>query len=405
VQNTNNINIPFRVYKQRLHNQSHFDSGTAATIIIIKNPTAIRPDNRAFQHQRALGAPNPITYKEILKLEQAAAPRLRERAIHCVLSFLIDSPDFDLASYAHKDNPVFEGPAPCEQLPFGHEHRTVQYMLNTIHMEEASYDGNDRVLSEWWRQLDFASLERQKELADNHLLVWVGDWLTVARLRGLQKFRCMDLNLFDRLDFIKPVFGWFHALIAVEHSLHTQYYGTRTGFGLHHAFDLLKRKGLHAPSIQGNFHYSFQDVLYHIAEGHFRDLWCVVGEVTELKELRKKTPQELYNMATLIVRNYASKSALRDMTVPASGNNGKAKKGAPKPAKETVDDLLYQTTQFLRDLLNYLEIDNAISVGDIGRMQDMLPRFSFVSRAARTRTTQSRCLSCCRVCTGSGQRI
>ena len=30
-----NVNLPFRVYEQRLHNQSHFDSSTAGTIIVI----------------------------------------------------------------------------------------------------------------------------------------------------------------------------------------------------------------------------------------------------------------------------------------------------------------------------------------------------------------------------------
>ena len=44
-----NINIPFRVYEQRLANQSHFDCGMAATIFVIKDPAAICPSNRAFQ--------------------------------------------------------------------------------------------------------------------------------------------------------------------------------------------------------------------------------------------------------------------------------------------------------------------------------------------------------------------
>jgi hypothetical protein len=38
-----NVNIPFQVYEQRLHNQSHFDSGTAGTIIVIKDPSCVYP--------------------------------------------------------------------------------------------------------------------------------------------------------------------------------------------------------------------------------------------------------------------------------------------------------------------------------------------------------------------------
>ena len=70
------INLPFPVYEQRQHNQSHFDSGTAATIIVIKDPSAVEPNLQVFPRQQALGAKNPITYKDILKLEQDAAPQL-----------------------------------------------------------------------------------------------------------------------------------------------------------------------------------------------------------------------------------------------------------------------------------------------------------------------------------------
>ena len=38
-----NVNIAFKAFQQRLSNQSHFDSGTAATIIVIKDPNACRP--------------------------------------------------------------------------------------------------------------------------------------------------------------------------------------------------------------------------------------------------------------------------------------------------------------------------------------------------------------------------
>jgi hypothetical protein len=375
-----NINLPFRVYEQRLHNQSHFDSGTAATIIIVKDPTAVRPDLQAFQRQRALGAKNPITYRDILKLERDAAPRLRVRTVHRVLRFLIDSPDFDFDSYEHKKDKVFDGPASRHQIPVGAQHRTTQYMLNTVHIEEASYDGNDRVLAEWRKQLGFDTPEKEKELASK-LLLWVGDQLTVSRLRGLKKFRCMDLNSFDRMDFLVPIFGWFHALLAVQHSLHNQYYGTRTSLGLQHAFDNLKRKGLHAPSVQGDFFYHFQDALYHIAEAHFRDLFSIVGKVNDLKDLRSRTPQELYDIAVAIVTDYASSAAMMKIApekfVKDKKKNSKLGKAAPNSTVYTGDDLLYQTTQFLRDILTYIDLDESISAGDVGRMQDLLPRLLF----------------------------
>jgi hypothetical protein len=44
-----NVNIPLRVFSQRLHNQSHFISGCAATIWILPKDVALPEDtNRAF---------------------------------------------------------------------------------------------------------------------------------------------------------------------------------------------------------------------------------------------------------------------------------------------------------------------------------------------------------------------
>jgi hypothetical protein len=52
---------------------------------------------------------------------------------------------------------------------------THQYMLDLLHIEEASYEGNDKVLGEWFRLL-------QVDPTGQQLLVWVGDQLTVARI-------------------------------------------------------------------------------------------------------------------------------------------------------------------------------------------------------------------------------
>jgi hypothetical protein len=356
-----NINIPFRVYEQRLANQSHFDSGTAATIFVIKDPTAIRPDNRAFQRQRAIGAKDPLTYKDVIKLEFVASARIRARAIYRVLSFLIDAPAFDFKTYDHSDNDIFKPPMPVHQLPVGQDQITCQYMLNTVHIEEASYEGNDRVLKEWWRQLEINTPEKKKEMGEDNLIVWAGDQLTVSRIRGLHRFRAEDLNSYDRLAFLKEIPGWFHAQIALEHSLHSQYYGTQPGFGLVHAFNLLKRKGLHAPSVQGTFHHHLKEALLHIAEARFRDIWLVVGKVNKLEDLRDRTPHQLYVLATSIVDNHASTAALRNM----------------ESKKSRKDELLCQSTQMARDLLDYIHLDDAIKTGDVGSIQDMLPRLLF----------------------------
>jgi hypothetical protein len=204
-------------------------------------------------------------------------------------------------------------------------------------------------------------MDKQKEIGEEKVIVWVGDQLTVSRLRGLQKFRCNDLNSFERLAFLKEVFGWFHLQIALEHSLHDQYYGTQLGFGLVHAFDLLKRKGLQSPTVAGTFHHHLKEGLLHITEARFRDIWSVVGKVDNLADLRTRIPQQLHALAIEIVDSHASTAALQKLAVK----------------KSRKDDLLYQSTQMARDLLDYVNFNSAIKTGDVGYLQDVLPRLLF----------------------------
>lgn len=80
-----NMNVQFNKRDQRLDNKSHFDSGTAATIYVIKNPHVREPSNRAYQAKFCIGSQNPITPSDIYALEAAAAPRIRKQEIDRIL--------------------------------------------------------------------------------------------------------------------------------------------------------------------------------------------------------------------------------------------------------------------------------------------------------------------------------
>ena len=66
-----------------------------------------------------------------------------------------------------------------------------------------------------------------------------------------KKDREEDFNPEQRLEHFFEVFGWFHTQLAEETSIHKQYYSTHKPFGLPHAFEILKRKGLHSTSVKG----------------------------------------------------------------------------------------------------------------------------------------------------------
>ncbi|KAI0670268.1 hypothetical protein C8Q78DRAFT_1090586 [Trametes maxima] len=362
-----NVNFRFRVFEQRSDHHSHFDSGTAGTIFVVKDPNVVPPSAETLRNHRDPALPHPlISASLVLSLEADAAPRLATRAKDVILQLLLGTPAFDLGSYEFRDSLLLK-PAPRPgQLHVGAEMCIRQYILDTVHIEEASYDGNSRVLCEWLRQLKLNTPEEQRRTGEERVLPWVGDQLTASRLRGLQQFRRDDCNSFERLDWLVPTFGWFHLMFAFEQSLHTEYYGTRTSLGLLHAFEVLDRRGLHTTSTQGTFHHTFEEGLDHCFQAHIRALWCHVAGVEKLEDLRSRTPEELCSLSARILCGHASTMALSSLSTNQSG----------LPTK-ILDQHHYQITQFIRDVLDYIILRDAIACGDVQTMEDSLPRLLF----------------------------
>ncbi|PCH39258.1 hypothetical protein WOLCODRAFT_33102, partial [Wolfiporia cocos MD-104 SS10] len=105
-----------------------------------------------------------------------------------------------------------------------------------------------------------------------------------------------------------------------------------------------------------------QEGLLHVSEALFCDLWCVLGRVDSLEKLRLCSPAELYALAEQIIMKYASSAAIKRLE---------------KLPRDQQDDILYQATLFSRDMLDYMDFNDAMRVGDVGRMEDQLPRLLF----------------------------
>ncbi|PPQ87206.1 hypothetical protein CVT24_010233, partial [Panaeolus cyanescens] len=231
------------------------------------------------------------------------------------------------------------------------------YLLGTVNIPEVSYGDNSKLLSEWLKQLNFWKPIELMELGMGKIVAWIGDQLTVDRLRRLFVFRADDDNFFDRMDCSIFIFGWLHAQMAFANSLHKQYLGTSKGRGLHQAFEALNRKGLYKTRTQGPFYHDLVEALYHVAEAHIRVDWCRIGCVTSLKDLRSLSAHSLYDLAKkMIVNTHASSEALDMMD--------------HKP--ELVDEQERQVVMFNRDVLQFIVLDRAIRHGDVTIMEDML---------------------------------
>ncbi len=146
--------------------------------------------------------------------------------------------------------------------------------------------------------------------------------------------------------------------MAFANSLHSQYLGTSAGMGLRKAFEMLGRKGLMKQETKGPFWHDLDEGLWHIGEANFRALWCEVAGVETVQELNSKSPEELVALVEDIYSKHASRSALVDLQ--------------SRPHAER-DQIKEHMTMFSMDILPYFDLREAIRIGDVGRIEDLLP--------------------------------
>ncbi|KAF4611552.1 hypothetical protein D9613_004492 [Agrocybe pediades] len=354
-----NINIPFRVFSQRLDNQGEFGSGTAATVYVKKNVAPLSKEaNKGLREQRAKGLENPLTTNDILDLATRSAPRLQQHTEYHALRILLAASEFNFATYSEKDSEELQPPPPINQLPCGAENRTLQYLLGSVGTPEASYEDHQKLIIEWLRQLGMDNEQERQRLASEIIIAWCGDQLTIDRLRGLYKLHAEDENSFERQDYGVLVFGWFHCLMAFANSLHKQYLGTTQGRGLRQAFTLLEKRGLLKVLTKGPFYHDLHEAIEEIAAAHILEDWLIISGVDKIEELRNYSPKRLKTLSQKLVKNRASTEGLVLMDI--------------KP-EEQKDEQLRQVIMWNRDVLQYIALDHAIRSGDVGLMENILP--------------------------------
>ncbi|TFK90447.1 hypothetical protein K466DRAFT_484717 [Polyporus arcularius HHB13444] len=372
-----NVYMTFRIFSQRLDKVREQAAGTAATVYIKRDaPRLSSAVAHALQTQRCAGMKNPIGPLDIVNLAKASEPAINRAKSFHILQVLVDAPEFDLSTYQFRNSHLLEPPPPVSELPCGPDHVTLQYMLGSLPIPEATYADNDKVVSALLSQMGYTSLEARHIMSTEFIQFIVGDQLTVERLRGLQLLLCQEWNAYERLEFIVPVFGWLHFQMALAKSIHKQYFGTDAGKGLKHAFTILCRKGLDRRVTQGPFHDNLEHALYDILEAHLRDCWIKATGVSDLKELRDRSPEELTAFADQILREYASSSAMVDL----------------RDTLNPPDELRIQSTMFLRDVLLYVVLDRAIKYGDIGMMEGILPHTLFRFAGGKNNNYTTECL-------------
>lgn len=355
-----NMNLPMRVFSQRLNNKSMFISATAATIWVLPKEATLPDDiNSQYQKQQRKGAEKPFnafSYTTSSPAALARSKRLRLQAVSRILRFLLDHPDFK--EYPHRTDPMLQPPPPVKLLPCGEKYITRQHILQTVQVDESSYDGTDELVNREFRtQMGFTSAVDIVIIGLKWVLAWIGDQLTVDRIRGLAKQRYDEPNSYLRMDWVIPIFGWFHLLMAFANSLHSQYLGTSAGMGLRRAFEVLGRKYLLKQETKGPFWHHLDEALWHIGEARFLACWLQETGAAELSQLQQKSPKELSELASTIYKKYASRETHTKLVL--------------RP-QEKQDEVYQQLILFGADVLSYFDLREAMQVGDVGRMEDLL---------------------------------
>lgn len=89
-----NLNIPMRVFSQRLHNMNHFINATASTIYVLAKEAFLPPDITLKVKAQRRATTEPFEWSKLWTEEHEAHSRINCQARHRILRFLLEAPAF-----------------------------------------------------------------------------------------------------------------------------------------------------------------------------------------------------------------------------------------------------------------------------------------------------------------------
>jgi hypothetical protein len=220
-------------------------------------------------------------------------------------------------------------------------------------------------------------LEKRPEELSLYTIPSINNQSTNARIRGEQVTRINDLDPWSRRDVFQLGLGLFHLCMNLVWALLHIHHGSLSQTGsLTYFFALMEKAQLGAD--HPDYHTLFA-AMSQILEGIVLDAWR--DELGSLKGYAKTKPKA----QDLLLR---AKNVLSRCTCPLEdwrkGSKAKDPPVAPYPgAPNPLDDIAHQNYLLLtRDLLYLVELTSAISEGDFGRVEDLLPTLAKIFRGA-----------------------
>ena len=251
-------------------------------------------------------------------------------------------------------------------------HKTKFYPCRANTIDESSILGNLQVHDNIYRvQLDMES----KDLNDLAIPT-INDQLTNARIRGAQTLRAKDINAWERREIFQLSFGIFHLVMNFIWALLQTHRGSINDLGsLSQFFAILEKVRL--GSDKPDYH-TLLAALSQILEGLILNAWRIeCGNLNAYASLNPSA-EDIIAKAHSVLKNHATPSHKIE-PVKKSNPPLNAQPQTPSPRDNVVHENVVRLT---RDLLYVIELIDAISSGDFGRIEDILPDLACMFRGA-----------------------
>jgi hypothetical protein len=388
-----NINISSSIYvEQGPNTMSKVQSGTFAVIYEL---LGARPEDMKIQPMvENLNKSIPLKSTELVPCVAAMRSYSLQTTINIVdilFKYVAGFEDIRV-----KEHPILQH-QPRRVIPSGHI--TKFYPLRASTIEEASVEGNLRVHHDVY----LVQLKKDANSLNDNAVPCINDQLTNARIRGGQILRKKDISPWERRDIFQLAFGAFHLTMNLIWALLHTHRGSVTQIGsLTHLFVILEKTRL------GGEHPDYHTLisaLTQILDGLVLNAWrneCGYASLEDFATAHP-TPDKIYQCARRIADKYPVPKATWAMAPVVKVST---KKIADTADEGDLDDAEYEgneetelqvhfseTVQVVdhvpnnialltRDLLYVIEIVNAVSTGDFGRLEDILPDLACIFRGA-----------------------
>lgn len=352
-----NVQVSTSIFvEQRQGMPAKVQSGTYSIIYRLHNPNpnCLKLAPLLLRARTASG----LDYNQDIR---PTADQLRS-SMHQFRCYILNVLCRDQNQSEYSDHPAFKYKA---RRPLPPKHRTVQFPLKISTIDESTTSGNLEVLED----IHLTQLKMTYEDLEDLAILSINDQSTQSHLRSAKALRHRDMNSFTRVQCFQLAIGLFHLCLNLVWTLLHIHRGSISSVGsLTYWFAILEKTRL---GCQHPDYHSLLAAMMQILDGLLLDCWRMQSGFDTLAQFTESKPSAdtLVNIADSILRQHATPIA----EPPESDTT------SLRPS----DDVIHQNTRLLiHDLLYVAEVTRAISDGDFGRVEDILPTLAMIFRGA-----------------------